>query len=235
MRKKYDYNKIQYGFYDKIYKNKKGIRSAWHHIKFNFLKDKIKNKNKHLDIGCGSGTFVNLLKNEYSVGIDISKKQIEFANKIYGSKKKRFVHYKNKIPFKLNSFDSISLIELIEHLSNKEIKVLMNEVYKALKKNGKVFITTPNYLSLWPLLEVILNTVSEVKYEDQHINKFNFYKLKKVINKKRFRVKQLNSFMVLSPFLAFFSFKFSIFFSKYENLLTKIFPGFLLFIEIEKK
>lgn len=235
MTKKYDYNKIQYGFYDRIFNEKKGIRSAWHHIKFNYVKDKIKKNYNHLDIGCGSGTFVNLLKNKYSVGIDISKKQINFANKIYGSKKKKFFHYKRRIPFKLNSFDSISLIELIEHLSNKEIKMLMNEAHKTLKKSGKILITTPNYFSLWPLLELILNAISEVKYEEQHINKFNFHKLEKLIDKKRFRIKQLNSFILLSPFLAFISFKFSIFFSKYENLLTKIFPGFLLFIEIEKK
>ena len=214
MSKKYDYNKIKYGFYDKIYKDKKGIRSAWHHIKFNFLKYKIKKNYKHLDIGCGSGTFINLLKNKYCIGIDISKKQIDFANKIYGSKKKKFVHYKKKIPFKQNSFESISLIELIEHLNNKEIKTLMNEAHRALKKNGKIFITTPNYFSLWPILELILNTVSEVKYEDQHINKFNFYKLRKLIDRKKFKIKQLNSFMVLSPFLALFSFRLSIFFFK---------------------
>ena len=40
---------------------------------------------------------------------------------------------------------------------------------------------------------------------------------------------------VTRPFTAFFSFRFSIFFSKIERVLLKFLPGFLLFIEIEKK
>ena len=47
--------------------------------------------------------------------------------------------------------------------------------------------------------------------------------------------KAKNSFIYLSPFTAFFSFRFSIFFSKVERILLKFLPGFLLFIEIEKK
>ena len=60
---------------------------------------------------------------------------------------------KNKIPFKSKSFDSISLIEIIEHLTNNEIKLILLEAHRTLKKNGELFITTPNYFSIWPFLE----------------------------------------------------------------------------------
>ena len=116
--KQYNYNNIKYGFYDKIFHKKKGVRSAWHHIKFNFIKRRINKNNSHLDIGCGSGTFISLLKNRFAAGIDISFKQITYAKKIYGSKTKKFIPYKKEIPFKPNTFNSVSLLELIEHLND---------------------------------------------------------------------------------------------------------------------
>ena len=36
-KKKFDYEEIDVGFYDHIYQKKEGVRSAWHHIKFNFV------------------------------------------------------------------------------------------------------------------------------------------------------------------------------------------------------
>ena len=234
-KKKFDYNEINVGFYDSIYCKNKGVRSAWHHIKFNFIKEKIHNQNHHLDIGCGSGTFVSILNNKFSAGIDISKKQINYAIRKYGSANKHFKEYKDRIPFKKNSFDSISIIEVIEHLTDEEIASLFNEIHNVLKKDGKIYITTPNYLSLWPILEFFLNKVSRVSYEHQHINKFNFLNINKIIDNKKYNIISNNSFIYLSPFIAFFSFKFSIFFSKIEKIFSKFLPGFLLFIEIQKK
>ena len=175
------------------------------------------------------------MKNKFSIGLDISKKQIKFANKIYGNKRRKFISYKKKINLKKKFFHSVSIIELIEHLTNSQINFLLNQAHKVLKSGGKIYITTPNYFSLWPLLEIILNKVSKVSYEDQHINKFNFLKIKKIINKKKFKIKSCSSFILFSPFMAFFSFNLSMLVSKYENLFTKFFPGFLLFIEIEKR
>ncbi|AFS48008.1 methyltransferase family protein [alpha proteobacterium HIMB5] len=231
----FDYNSIEYGFYDKIFHNKQGVRSSWHQIKFNFIKNKIKNKNVHLDIGCGPGTFISLLKNKLSIGIDISSKQINFAKNKYGSKKRKFLLLKKDIPSKNNFYNSVSLIELIEHLSDKKISKLMNETYRVLKPGGKVYITTPNYLSLWPIIEIFVNKFSNISYDHQHINKFNKYNILKIINPKKFRVKKIESFMLISPFLAIFSFKFSIWLSKYERFITKFFPGSLIFVELEKK
>ena len=79
--KEFNYNTIEIGYYDQIFKKKNGIQSAWHNIKFNYVKNEINQKNIHLDIGCGPGTFLGLLKNKKCYGIDIANKQIEFAKK----------------------------------------------------------------------------------------------------------------------------------------------------------
>tara|TARA_B110000858_G_C17796365_1_gene472625 strand:- start:931 stop:1659 length:729 start_codon:yes stop_codon:yes gene_type:complete len=231
----YNYSNIDYGFYDEIFHKNKGVRSAWHFTKFSYIKKKIKKKNIHLDIGCGSGTFISLLDNKMSYGIDISSKQIKYATKKYGKKNKKFYSFTKKIPFKKSFFDSISLIELIEHLSNKEIYFLFKEILRVLKPNGVIHITTPNYLSLWPLLEIILNRISKVSYEHQHINKFNLFNISKINKKLRLRILEKKTFILIGPFLAFFSFKISRLWIKFDSFLTKIFPGFLIYVKIIKK
>ena len=105
MRKKaFEYDDIiKEGYYDNIFHKKKGVRSAWHHAKFDFVRQNINIKNKHLDIGCGPGTFLSLLNNRYSFGVDISKNQIKYANKKYSSKSRKFF-FVIKINYLLKKF-----------------------------------------------------------------------------------------------------------------------------------
>ena len=78
----FDYDTICVGYYDQIFKKNKGIQSAWHHIKFDYVEKKISDTENHLDIGCGSGTFLgNYLRNKKRIGVDIASKQIEYAVK----------------------------------------------------------------------------------------------------------------------------------------------------------
>ena len=92
----YDGN-IESGYYDKVFAKKTGIQSAWHNIKFNYFQRKIKTKKLHLDVGYEPGTFVNIL-NKKSIGIDVSKDQINYAKKRFKNKKFQFK------AFKKNSF-----------------------------------------------------------------------------------------------------------------------------------
>ena len=234
MKKKFLYDgNIETGYYDRIFLKKKGIQSAWHNIKFNFFKEKIKTKKLHLDIGCGPGTFINML-NKTSVGIDISKNQISYAKKKFKNKKFNFKQFRKKIPLRSNSVDTISLIELIEHLNNRDLIYLIKECKRVLKKDGIIHLSTPNYYSFWPVLEILINFFSSLSYKHQHINKFNRKKLLKFFTKNGFFIKQYETFIFISPFLALFSFKISINVSKFEKILKMFFPGFLMYLEIKK-
>ena len=227
-------NSVNSGYYDIIFRRKRGIQSAWHHIKFNYIKDKIFNTKKHLDIGCGPGTFLGILKKK-SIGIDVAYNQIDYAKKKYSNKKIKFLTYKNKLPIKSKTIESISMIELIEHIDDKDLGQLLKECKRVLKKNGYICLSTPNYFSLWPLLEFFLNKVSKVNYAHEHINKFNKYRLRNVMKKNGFEISELKSFMLISPFLAFISFKFAKSMIVFDNFLTNYFPGFLIFCKLTKK
>ena len=235
-KKTYNYEHINSGYYDIVYKKKGGIQKGWHVLKFNFVKKQINQKAVHLDVGCGPGTFIGMLKSKICKGLDISKKQINFAKKTYQTLNKKFYLIKNnKFPFKSNYFDSISIIELIEHLDRQSINKIISESFRVLKKNGLIIITTPNYNSLWPMLEMLVNKFLKVNYEEQHITKLNRKKLNKLISKRKFKIIKVNSFMHIAPFIAFFSYKLSMFFSKFDLFWNYLFPGFLLYLIAKKK
>ena len=103
-----------------------------------------KQSGKLLDYGCGPGILANKLqKRGFSViGVDISRKMVEQANKSYGE----FIVFKQSslqgmLPDE-ESFDVIVLAEVIQYLNHrKAIEVLM----KKTKQGGQIIITGPNY------------------------------------------------------------------------------------------
>jgi ubiquinone/menaquinone biosynthesis C-methylase UbiE len=233
--KKFNYEKIPAGYYDNIYNRKEGIQSAWHHCKFNYIKNFINKKKNilHLDYACGPGTFSKLIIGKY-YGVDISLQQINYAKKKYGNEKNKYFYFKPpSLPFKNNYFDSVSCIELIEHLTERQAKRVIKECHRVLKTDGTLYLTTPNYFSLWPLLEYLINHLLKVNYQHQHINKFFKKKLKRLLSSYFDKV-SIRSFMTFEPFLAFVSFKFSIWIMNFTNKI-KIFPGLLLFAQAKKR
>ena len=89
-----------------------------------FIKKEIKPKGKILSLGCGCYPYV---KN--AILVDISKEMLDLAKG-----KKKIVHDLNKkLPFKNNSFDSVTLIFVIDYIKN--INLLINEIKRILKRS----------------------------------------------------------------------------------------------------
>lgn len=126
-----------------------------------------KNTKSILDAGCGTGNFGEILsrcQNDFNIsviGIDVSKKSVEVAKskQIYGA---CFLCGDNKnLPFKDESFDCVVLIEVIEHVSNKER--LLKELKRVLKTHGMLIITTPNKGDIvLRMHNLLLNLVMEI-------------------------------------------------------------------------
>jgi|694.fasta_scaffold67529_4 SAM-dependent methyltransferase len=94
---------------------------------------------KILDFGCGDQRYKKYVNNNNKYfGLDV-----KFD---YGGDKKQKYDYefdvkKNIIPFDSCFFDTIIFTEVLEHL--KDFDLILSELYRVLKKNGKIFITTP--------------------------------------------------------------------------------------------
>ena len=90
---------------------------------------------------------------------------------------------------------------------------MIADCHKILKNNGRLIITTPNYASLWPFLEVIVDIVSPVKYNEQHINQFTYFNFERKMAAcfpgmgDRFLTEFISTTHFVSPFIAGISYR----------------------------
>lgn len=211
----FNYDKIPEGFYDKIFDSSDGMRKFWHWHKFDSV---VRTLNLNptsslLDVGCFSGTFTGkFVTHQRATGIDILPEQINYASEKYGSEKKTYLPVTDfqDAARKLHGqvFDAVTFIEVIEHLTKEQITSFFDMLDQVTHRGSEVVITTPNYLSLWPVLELLLNRFSDVKYEEQHITKFNILNLEdklariypQIWSKYELRLKTTSHF--ITPFIA---------------------------------
>jgi 2-polyprenyl-3-methyl-5-hydroxy-6-metoxy-1,4-benzoquinol methylase len=207
----YSYDSIPAGYYDAVFQRRAGIQSKWHHDKFRRIIAEIGKTGRHLDFGCGPGTLIGLLDKEVqSLGLDIAAPQIEYARQRYGGPNKEFLE--QSVPqtsFPAQSFDTISCIEVIEHLPRELSLDLARESKRLLREAGKLIITTPNYKSAWPALEWVLNKTAKVSYEEQHICQYSVSTLGELLRQAGFSKVDVTTFMLFSPFAAALTWRFS--------------------------
>jgi ubiquinone/menaquinone biosynthesis C-methylase UbiE len=98
----------------------------------------------HLDIGCGTGEFLNACKQAgfKTEGVEPAKAAREQAINNYSLSVSKDT---NLSQFKDGTFDSISMWHVLEHVPN--LTKTITELKRILNKNGKAIIAVPNYKS----------------------------------------------------------------------------------------
>lgn len=203
----YDYeNRIPAGFYDKVYRRKIGVRYCWHDLKFRAVAGHLDGPRRLLDIGCGPGTFIgNYLPGTEALGVDLSASQVAYATESYGTASHRFsTRSLASLADAGEHFDAVTMIELIEHLTPAAAIRLLSEARTLLAPGGVLVVTTPNYRSLWPLIELGVNAMSPVNYVEQHINKYRRGLLAAHLSAAGYRDISIKTAVGLAPFAAVF-------------------------------
>lgn len=216
---RYNYEQIPLGFYDQILRGGNPIRRLWHLSKFERVLDCLPKRGYRslLDVGCFSGSFLSLVTQEQfprQLGIDILPEQVSYARKRYGTPFREFKHVPTVADIDAidETFDCVTLIEVIEHLRADEIRPLLASLARKLNPRGRLIITTPNYASAWPLIEMLLNRFSDVKYEEQHITRFTYFDFERKLAEiypeltRQFSLEFKTTSHLLTPFLAAGSF-----------------------------
>ena len=143
---------------------------------------------KLLDIGCNTGsTIFNLHQYGFTnvYGVDVEKNSINHGKKIYAQISDRLVDYDGiKLPFEDNSFDVVTMFDVIEHI--RDIKeYIRGEVRRVLKKEGIFLFQTPNkYINIpWE----IITHKSFNKYKEYHVSLQSYKSLVRLLEDSGFR------------------------------------------------
>ena len=125
-------------------------------------------KGRILDIGCGSFPyFLTTTGFKEKYGVDPSLKNIKLKN----IKLKKLDVTKQKLPFKDNFFDAVTMLAVFEHLDHEKVEFVLKEARRVLKKDGILVMTTPA-----PWSDKILKTMARtalVSKEEIHEHKHN--------------------------------------------------------------
>ncbi len=210
----FNYDEIPPGYYYEAMMHGISSQRFWHLNKFMEIAKKIHPHEKVLDVGCGPGSFLSVLGNFHptvnAVGIDIAEKQIAYAQQNiatqFSDKRIQFLKAQEpglSLPFNDNSYDVVTCIEVIEHIHPYLAHKTLQEIRRVLKPEGRLVMSTPNYRSFWPFIEIILDKISSVKYHDQHINKFTPNSFIKFLETCGFYPTRLETIFIASPFLSF--------------------------------
>lgn len=102
---------------------------------------------KILDVGCGIGWFAGTLASQYGaevLGIDASEYAINEARKRYGNV--------DNLDFRVcdallidyeEAFDKILCLDVLEHFSHKDARILLKKIHKALREGGSLVLCVP--------------------------------------------------------------------------------------------
>jgi 2-polyprenyl-3-methyl-5-hydroxy-6-metoxy-1,4-benzoquinol methylase len=148
------------------------------------LIEKYRNIGSLIDCGAGRGYLLKeALNNGWKIdGIDLSSKNISYAQKYFDIliKKGNIYDIKNILH---NKYDVAVMCQVIEHL--KYPKKAMVNIYKLLKENGLLYISTPNINSLSSLVE---KQNFDYILPDEHIAYYSLTTLTKLLLMCGFKV-----------------------------------------------
>ena len=128
------------------------------------LKKYVKEEEKVLDLGCGTGRLYEIFKDKKIdyIGVDFSENLIQIAKEKYGNKfvvgdilslpcaQETSNTVKDKIeglgckglPFSSDYFDSIWSIAVFHHIPSRELRIrALSEIKRVLKPNGRLIMT----------------------------------------------------------------------------------------------
>jgi len=188
------------------------IQHQWHKNRHNLLRylNFLNSSDIVLDLGCGSGNIVlDFAPYVQSImGIDNNKECVLFLeNKIKKGCIKNAKALKmdlTKLDLKEKKFTKIIMTEVLEHFEQNQSRKIMQNVKNILTPQGKIFITTPNYQSLWPIMESLIDKLKLTPklWGEQHRTKFTFKRLEILMKEVNFSIEKKGTLNAISPFIA---------------------------------
>ena len=101
---------------------------------------------KILDVGCGTGATMGFLERYGEVtGIDVSPKAVDYCRE--QGRSRLCLADGASLPFADSSFDLVTALDLLEHLSNEAEG--LQEIWRVLRFGGRTVLFVPAFMFLW--------------------------------------------------------------------------------------
>ena len=171
-------------------------------------------KGMHLDMGAGTGTFVQLMNSSgwASKGIEPDEEARNNARSLHGT---LLAGIEEFYLLKEQSFDAITLWHVLEHVH--ELHQYLEQLKKILKPSGKLFIAVPNYTS-WDARHYLQYWAA---YDvPRHLYHFSPEAMKKLIADKGLVLESVRPMWYDSFYISLLS-------EKYRSGKSQFFGGFM--------
>lgn len=149
-------------------------KSSGNHILDKGIKWLCHGTEKILDFGCGNGTILFLCAlngTKHHIGIDLSKKGIASAEK-----RKSHISdgeftflcggIENLKNIDSETLDGIVLSNILDNLYPEDAELLINEVYRILKRNGKILVKLNPYITSEQIKEWNIKIIKDNLLDD---------------------------------------------------------------------
>jgi ubiquinone/menaquinone biosynthesis C-methylase UbiE len=216
----FDYHSVAGDYQYRALHSGHPMQRFWHRGKLTLVERLVKKHlsagSKLLEIGCGAGNLLMqaVVKDSFPVALDLSMQALTFVRsrleEAASSPDAPCAYACIKsigelLPLPDGHFDCVILSEVIEHLPVPEVSI--REATRVLRPGGRLLVTTPNYRSLWPVMEWIVDRSNKAPQMagEQHISKFNPTSLRRLLGECKLDVEYFGTIYSLSPFLSLVS------------------------------
>jgi len=105
----------------------------------------VNDKDRILDLGCGTGYISKIFPSENFIGVDSDKDYIEFARRKY---RRNFLTMNAAdLKFADGYFDIVFISNLFHHLTHEMVLKVLSEVKRVLKPGGQALLMDISYVS----------------------------------------------------------------------------------------
>ena len=181
-----------------------------------------------IDLGCAEGIFLQRLKGEFKklYGIDISNERLERLHQ-RNAEVTTFCLDLNQDPIDIrdSSIDIILATEILEHIYN--YPHVFREMFRILKKGGRIIGTIPNKDSLLYVLRKYFLKKNVTSWNHPHM--WNLKSFKRTAAAFNLKIEKLQCFGVAIPSVNFIGKIYFLQTTLFKLPLIRNFPTFILF------